>query len=375
MAKKAKKRPPRKPVRRRSSRVEHQKRYRLIVIWSAIVVAVLVVGVLVYGLVLDRFIKGHEPVARVNGVTITTDDLRRQVDFLQRFYMMPITAEYLDFVLSDILVRDELVRQEVERRGLTVTAEDVQRKIEEEQGYYRDGTPTPTPTLPATSTPVATVAVTATEALTPTPTLAPTPTPAPVTAEGAQQSYDQFLAMRGISDQEYREYIKEQLLYEVLLEDIHKNLPSTLDQVQLQYLRVTTAEQASELAQRLEDGASFEALKEEIESDEEAPGYGSDLHWFTQVTLARELNVDIADQAFGMGAGVFTQESEGVYYAIEVVDHRIRDVDGALADQLASIELLDWIESQQESVEYFDYDPEYVLVSTPASPENPLMNP
>jgi parvulin-like peptidyl-prolyl isomerase len=347
----------------------------MIVIWSAVGVAVLIVGVLVYGLVLDRFIKGHEPVARVNGVTITADDLRGQVDFLQRFYKMPITAEYLDFVLDDILVREELVRQEVKRRGLAVTDEDVQRKIEEEQGYYRDGTPTPTPTLPATSTPVAATAVTATQALTPTPTMAPIPTSTPVTAEEFPKAYDQFLAMRDISDKEYREYVRTQLMYEVLLEDIHKDIPSTLDQVQLQYLRVTTAEQASELARRLEDGASFEALKEEIESDEEAPGYGSDLHWFTKETLGRELSVDIADQAFGMGPGVFTQESEGATYVVEVVDHRMRDVDSALADQLASIAMLDWIDSQQESVQHLDYNPEYMLVSTPASSENPLMNP
>lgn len=375
MAKKAKKRPPRKPVRRRSSRVEQQRRFRVIITWSAIGVAVLIAGVLIYGLVLDRFIKGHEPVARVNGVTITADDLRGQVDFLQRFYMMPISAGYLDLVLDDILIREELVRQEVERRGLVVTAEDVQHRIEEEQGYYRDGTPTPTPTLPATSTPVATTAVTATEALTPTPTLAPIPTSTPVTAEGFQQSYDQFLAMRDISDEEYRDFVRSQLMYEVLSEDFRKNIPSALDQVQLQYLRVTTAEQTSELAQRLEDGASFEALKEEIESDEEAPGYGSDLHWFTQETLGRELNVDIADQAFGMGAGVFTQESEGAYYVVEIVDHRIRDVDSALADQIANMALLEWIESQQELVERLEYDPEYVLVDAPASPENPLMNP
>lgn len=375
MTKKAKKRPPRSPVRRRSSRVEQQRRYRTIVIGTAIGVAVLVVGVLVYGLVIDRFIKGRAAVARVNGVTITADDLRGEIDFLQRLYQMPLSAEYLDFVLDDILIREELVRQEVARRGLVVTDEDVQRKIEEEQGYYRDGTPTPVPTLPATSTPVATTAVTATEALTPTPTLAPVPTSTPVTAEGSQQSYDQFLAMQNVSDKEYREYVKTQLMYEVLVEDFRKDVPTTLDQVQLRYLRVTDEEKASELARRLEDGVSFEALKEEVEFDDVAPGYGSDLQWFTEETLEQNLGVDVVDQAFSMDSGVFAQESQGMYYVVEVVDHRMRDVEDTLADQLASAALLEWIESQQELVERLDYDPEYVLVDAPASSENPLMNP
>jgi parvulin-like peptidyl-prolyl isomerase len=347
----------------------------MIVVWSAIVVAVVIVGVLIYGLVLDRLITGREAVARVNGVTITADDLRGEIDFLQRFYMMPISAEYLDFVLNDIVIREELVRQDVARRGLVVTDEDVQRALEEEQGYYRDGTPTPTPTLPATSTPVATVAVTATEPLTPTPTLAPLPTSTPVTAEGFEQAYDQFLAMRDISDEEYREYIRTQLMYEVLLEDYRKDIPATIDQVQLRYLRVLDEEKASELAQRLQDSASFEALKEEIEFDEEAPGYGSDLDWFTEETLEQDLGGDIVAQAFSMNSGVFTQESQGMYYVVEVVDHRMRDVEGTLADRLANMALLEWIEAQQESVEHLDFDPEYVLVDAPASPENPLMNP
>lgn len=337
--------------------------------------AVVIAGVLVYGLVIDRFVKGQEPVARVNGVTITADELRDRIDFLQRYYGMAITAEYLDFVLDDIVIREELVRQEVERRGLVVAAEDVQRKIEEEQGYYRDGTPTPTPTMPATSTPVPTVAVTATEVLTSTPIPTPIPTATAVTAEGFQEAYDRYLTSRDFSDKEYREHIKTQLMYEVLLEDYFKDVPATLDQVQLRYLRVIDEEKASELAQRLEEGASFEALKEEIEFDEEAPGYGSELKWFTEETLEQELVADMVEPAFSIDSGVFTHESPGMYYVVEVVDHRMRDVEDTLADQLANAALLEWIESQQESVERLEFDPEYVLVDAPASPENPLMNP
>jgi hypothetical protein len=362
-------------VRRRSSRVEQQRRFRMIIIGGAIGVAVLIAGVFVYGLVLERFIKGREPVARVNGVTITAGDLRGQINLLQHLYPMNITEQHIDFVLDDMLIRDELVRQEAERRGLVVTAEDVQRRIEEEQGYYRDGTPTPTPTLPATSTPIATAAVTATEALAPTPTLTPIPTSTPVTAEGFQQSYDQFLAVHDISDREYRDYVRTQLMYGVLLEDFRKDVPTALDQVQLRYLRVNSEEQANELAQRLGDSISFEALKEQVELDEEAPGYGSDLRWYTEETLEQEFGVDVVDQAFSVASGVFAQESQGMYYVFEVVEHRVRDVEDTLADQLANTALSEWIESQQASVERLEYDPGYVLVDAPASSEDLLTNP
>jgi hypothetical protein len=355
--------------------VEQQRRSRTIVVWSAIGVAVLVVGLLVYGLVVERWIKGRVPVARVNGVTITAHDLREEIDFLQRFYMMPISAEYIDFVLDDILIREELVRREVERRGLVVPAEDVQREIEEQQGYYRDGTPTPTPTLPATSTPVATAAMAVTGVLTPTPTLAPIPTSTPVTAEGFQQAYAEFLTTRGISDKEFRDYVRAQLMYEVLLEDFRKDVPVTLDQVHLRYLRVTTEEQAGELLRRLEDGSSFEALQGEIELDTENPGSGSDLAWYTEETLEQALGADVVERAFGVDSGLFIQESQGMYFVVEVVEHSVRDVGDTLADQLASKALSDWIEAQQASVEHLDYDHDYVLVDAPAGAQNPQTNP
>jgi hypothetical protein len=346
----------------------------MLIVWGAVGVAVLIVGLLIYGLVLDKLIKGRAPVARVNGVAITANDLRGEIDFLQRFYKMPITEEYVDFVLDDILVREELVRQEVARRGLEVPAEEVQRAIEEEQGYYRDGTPTPVPTEPATATPAPTESVTATEALTPTPTLAPVPTSTPVTAEGFQQAYKQFLTTRGVSDKEYRDYVREQVMYEVLFKDFLKDVPATLDQVQLRYLRVNTEGQANELAQRLEDGAAFETLKEEIELDEENPGSGSDLKWYTKETLEQEMGSDIASQAFGLGTGLFVQESQ-MYYVIDVVEHHQREVEGTLADQLANIAMLDWIETEQESVMRLGYNLDYVLVDAPASAQNPQGNP
>jgi hypothetical protein len=164
-------------------------------------------------------------------------------------------------------------------------------------------------------------------------------------------------------------------MYRVLSDDFRKDVPAMLDQVHLRYLRVSSQERADELVGRLGDGASFAALQEEVESDEESPGYSSDLAWYTQETLERGVSADIAAQAFGINSGVFAQESDGMYYVVEVVDHQMREVDDDLAERLANVALLDWIESQQALVERLEYDPGYVLVEPPATSENPLMNP
>jgi parvulin-like peptidyl-prolyl isomerase len=383
MAKKAKRRPPRKPVRRRSSRVEQQRRLRTIIIWSSISVAVLVVGLLAYGLFLERLIKEYiilptklrEPVAVVNGVPITAADLRERVDLLQRYYMMPLPEEQVGFVL-DMLVQEQLLSQELARRGLVVTDEAIQRKVEEDYGYYRDPpTPTPvptvTPTLAATEvitpTPSATAIVTPTEVITPpTPTSTPLPTSTPMTEEGFRQQYAETLDVRGLTDEEYRTYTKVQLMYDVLLEDYRKEVPAVMDQVQLRYLQVSTQEKADELVVRLEEGASFEELKAEVEADAEAPGYGSELRWYTQDALEQELGADIAAQAFSIQSGVFSgQESQGiVFYAVEVIDRQEdREVDEDVSRQLASDLLNEWLNTQMETtVEYLDYNSSLILV-------------
>ena len=99
----------------------------------------------------------------------------------------------------DQMVADKLIRQEAKKRGITVSAEEVEKSMQEALRYFPNGTPTPSPTLPilptstlsplqetmipptATNTPTPVVTVTATVsgtlALTPTATLAATATP------------------------------------------------------------------------------------------------------------------------------------------------------------------------------------------------------
>ncbi len=291
---------------------------------------------------------------------------------------MSLPAEQVDFVL-DMLIQEELLRQELARRGLVVTDEDVQRRIEEDYGYYRvPPTPTPEPTATATlavtevvtATPSTAATVTSTEVLTPTltPTLVPTlvPTPTPMTEEAFQQQYVETLALRGLSDEEYRAFARTQLMYEVLLEDFQREVSATADQVQLRFLQVDSQEKADELVGRLEEGASFEALQEEVEADAEAPGYGSELQWYTKDALEQTLGVDIAAQAFSIKSGVFSAQGAlgATYYAVEVVDYQeAREVNDELSRQLAATKLQEWLDAQMISVvERLEYDPALMAV-------------
>src|SRR5688572_16853287 len=170
---------------------------------------VVVLLLLAYGYLNLNVFQLQKPVAEVNGEVITTREWQERVRFQRvnllnlyntyifyqqnfgmdttqqqqevSFYLQ--TPEALGQQVVDQMIDEVLIRQEAEKRGITVTEEEIQKEIQNEYGFFPDGTPTPTttpteilnPTLspqqltiyPATSTP--------TEA--PTSTAAPTTTP------------------------------------------------------------------------------------------------------------------------------------------------------------------------------------------------------
>jgi parvulin-like peptidyl-prolyl isomerase len=365
MAKKARKRAPKKVVRRRRSRVEQERRMRQYVIWATVVVGVLVVGLVVYGL-LARQIKTaiamHKPAAIVNGVEITLGELRQRVRSYEAL-QGPLQPELTGYVLDE-LIKEELVRQEAARRGIAFSPEEVQDRIERQFGFHRTP-PTPEPTPMATLTPT----MTEMPALTPTeaPTLAATstpvlPTPTPVTEEGFRKSYDEYLKLFGVSDAYFRSEFEARMLQEALLDDFGKEIPLTIDQVQLRYLRVVSETQASELLTALVEGdGDFESLKEEASEV-------GDLAWYPKAILSVDVSEEVAEQAFALeaGTGVFSQTvvtdyGATSYYIVEVVDHQVREVDETMREQLAQQAFDEWMDGQMAQVERLEYDPSLVV--------------
>ena len=191
---------------------------------GAIVVIVAVVGLIGFGVLNDRVLKGLQPVAIVNGDKVTTNEFQAQArlgrlnlvdnalstyQFAQQFGNNPqflsSIANQLFQIQSQLepmtlgnqvleqMIQDRLIRQEASRRGISVSQEEIDKSLQEAFGYFSNGTPTPEPTLglKPTSTlsslqmtlmaPTATLPVSATltaaQAITPTATLELTVTP------------------------------------------------------------------------------------------------------------------------------------------------------------------------------------------------------
>ena len=188
------------------ARVERENLQRKYILWSSGIVLALVFGFILYGILEQSVLRPRQPVARVNGESVTTREFQARVRYarnsiIQRWYETyqfsqmfgddPSTQQYFASTLNqlavqlqgnllgqqvlDALIDEALIRQEAARRNISISTEDLDRSVQEFFGFYRDGTPTPSPTPFDLPTP--TLSATQLALLPPTPTIAPTDTP------------------------------------------------------------------------------------------------------------------------------------------------------------------------------------------------------
>ncbi len=353
--------------------------------WGVGIVVVLVVGVLGYGVVAERIIGPRQPVAIVDETPITTAEFEARVKFrrlqlqnqlsylyqqqqamaaqasesgdtsLQEYFQQQIdslqsqlaaeNANSLGEQVLDQMIQEELVRQEAKRRDISVPDEEVQSAVHENFGYDPDATPAPSESP----------AVTTTESVT---TAQPTATQ--MTEADFREIYDRYmregLKPLGISEQQYRSWVEASLLYEKLQDDMMTELPQRADQVKVRFISANSEEQAAELVQRLDEGTDFDALVEEIQSDEEAAGSASELDWMPQDVLADRLGEELATMILDLGIGERTEpvklsEESETYYIFEVIGREEREIEASMLEQMAQETFQSWLDAQQSLVE------------------------
>lgn len=332
--------------RKQQSRVEREKQQRRAVLITTISLAVLVIAILGYGLLDTLVLQNQRPVATVDGEKITLDQFQTRARF-DRFQIIQNTIQLVQYkqlfsdpnsgsffdsqiqsnitTLSDPttlgnrvieeLVNEVIIRKEAEKRGITVSEEEVDQALQEAFGFFPAGTPTiaptatlfatatysaqqltlapstptpteaptPTPELTATSaeeSPTATAAATATNGPTPT----PFPSPTPITEEGYKTALDNYL--QTLKDEAqfdsaaFRNIVRASLLYEKVYEDITKDIPREDDWVWARHILVATPEEAAVVVEALKSGQDFAALAAQYSTDTSNKMSGGDLGWF-----------------------------------------------------------------------------------------------
>ncbi len=359
---------PKTPTRRQVARRVKEEKLNRILVWSAIGVVAAVLLIIGYGLITELVIKARKPVARIDGVAITTQQYQRRLYYerllmrqqlnvyqsyltqldptdetMQSFYQqLQVTVSNLESQLSanmssllgkqvlDDMLEEELVRKEAQARNLTVSQDDVTLGIEEMLGYDR----------------------TAAETVTDTTTLE--------SFDSLYKSFnDNILKPSRFSEQDFRALIEANLLREQLQAIIGADIAQTSDQVESVFFAVDSVETGQAIRERINSGEDTAALIEELSNDDNDLTAGYALPWAPLGYLGAQLGTEIDQVVFNTPVGRAAEPtlgSDGQYYVIYVSGHEERPVEESVMQQMREEEYTSWLETQkQERWEYLDW--------------------
>ena len=307
-------------TRKQISRRERERRFNQRLTIGVAIVLTSVLLILGWGLYDQYVLRPQKPVATVSGVPIRLDtyqalvryrrwdyrnhlnrleNQKRQLGEDQAYLLQYVDQQIrlarselmnLPMVVLDELIDDQLVRQECQRRGITVSPDAVQVRLEEQFGYLRNP-PTPMPT-PVT----ATVTITVT----------PTPTAAPMTREQfVERSSAWFEFMQegsAYSEQDLRRLFEGNLYREKVEEALKAEVPTTGEQIHVRHILLEAQEEADDVLARLGRGEGFEELVAELSTDETNKDSGADLGWIPRGRMVPEFD----EAAFALKPGQFS---------------------------------------------------------------------
>jgi parvulin-like peptidyl-prolyl isomerase len=232
------------------------------------------------------------------------------------------------------MVDDELIRQEAAKRGIQVTAEELQAEIETQFGFERNP-PTPTPT-PITATVDSSVT--------------PVPTEVPMTLAEFETNYSNYTAILrknlGFSELAFRRLFESSLYSTKLQEALALEVPATAEQVHARHILVETEDEAKKVQERLQAGEDFAVVAKELSTDTGSKEEGGDLGWFPRGVMVTEFE----DAAFALEAGQTSEpiKSSFGYHIINVIERDPnRALDEASLESKKSSALNDWLTTQR----------------------------
>lgn len=399
------------------AKLERERRQVALVRTIAVGMIALVALLLVYGYLEINYLQLRKPVAEVNGQKITTADWQERIQ-LQRINLVNTLQQYQYYQQSfgldtsqqqqeityrlqfheilgqeilDQVVDEVLIRQEAEKRGISVSAEEVERAIQADYGFFPNGSPTPmitptafdfptltteqltlypstaTPTTAPTFTPESTntpdpsVPATATATTAPpTPTFVPepaTPTATPYTLDGFQSQFDNTLTefkTFGISEATLRSVYEFRLLRQKVLEEITADIGGSEEQVWARHILVETEAEAKAVTALLKQGVDFAKLAREHSTDTGSGAQGGDLGWFGRGQMVAPFEEAAFSQEIG-AVGEPVQSDFG-YHIIQVLARQELPLSSSQLDQNRETAFSEWLTTTREEANIVIYE-------------------
>ncbi len=298
----AKQKAPPRETKKHVARADLERRQRRIIIALMIAIGIIIIVLVGAGIYDTYFVKPYESVAVVNGEEIRAGlfetrvrwaqrtlvaQMGSQIELLNAFADEPeLTQTLQEQILElqaqlsnpallaqdvfDQMTTEAVFRQEAERRGITVSAEEIDNTIYELFDFYPDGAPTPLPTLESElgSTEV------------------PKPIPTVYTREDYDEDYQNFVnSLRDfrIKEADFRDLVRNQLLQAKVQEafQAEMDIPENEEQVLVQHLIVQDEAVADEAFQRYEEGRPWEELVLEYSEDTSTNETAGEIGWLS----------------------------------------------------------------------------------------------
>ena len=345
---------------RSQSRTARERRRRWLIFFAVAAAILAILSVPAFGYWREVIAKGGEPIAEVNGQSISTETYAKTLGLNQLLIRGQITrvqdglaaltddesagAEAYKQILRqqfdnlrrsvarleqdtlDDLIEGQLIRDEAARRGLSASSpamdDALRRMLDPSFGF-------------------------------------PQPLPAVDDAEGSSDSSQRSLEVAQtllselvgdstfLSPAEFRSLVQEPTaLREILRRAFYSEAPTSSQQVRARHILVDTEEEANIVIERLTAGEDFADLASELSKDTSNKEKGGELGWFPRGIMVKQFE----ETAFSLPAG---QTSDPVrtpfgFHVIDVEEGPIkRALDPALLEQTRARHFDDWLNSQK----------------------------
>lgn len=391
------------------SRQEKKQQKTILITFT--IVAVLIVGSIAFGLLNEYVFKYNRPVATVNGENIMPADFEKLVRYnryqLMEQYLQyanlaqmfgedpqmggqfteTLTQIQLQLDTSDPaqvialgstaleqMTNQTLLRQEAEKLGIVITEEEIDEAFQAAFGYYPNGTPTPeatatkyvestlspeqiaivtlTPTAEPTEVPEEEVVDEVDEAAEPTPTAEPLPTATAYTEAAYVDQRSAYLDKLnkigvGFTEEDLRDLIYSQLLYEAVQEVVTADIKKVELQVWARHILVNDDASAQIVLESLAQGKDWTELAATLSLDNGNKDQGGDLGWFADGQMVPEF----WEAASVLEVGEISEPVPTQFgvHIIQVLGKEERPLSATLYENRVSAAFQEWLDAATEA--------------------------
>jgi parvulin-like peptidyl-prolyl isomerase len=248
------------------------------------------------------------------------------------------------------MVNDKLIRQEAQKRDITVNPEEIDSRLREFFNYFPEGTPTPIGT--------------------------PGPTATPYTEQAYASDLAAYLSdlknQAGVSEVELRTYIESQILIEKMSDVIGASVPTSAELVHARQILVSDEATANVVLNQLKAGEDWNKLVVQYSIDTITNKNNGDLGWFGRGVMIPE--IDAAAFEISANSIIGPIQSQYGWHIIQVVERGIRPLPREQIIKARQTKLDEWLNNQIDGkdangkplVEFYDYWTDYI-------PTNPML--